>query len=120
MRKVFYSFVPLIFIFSLSLSAQTTGEIQRSEELLEKEKTLRGKLERKERVFIKKIVVEGTEAFSEEEIKEIVSPFEKKWLDKEEIEGILDLFKEAYKKKNLSPQFSYQIKKHQLKILIKE
>ncbi|MCM8779253.1 MAG: hypothetical protein NC898_03960 [Candidatus Omnitrophica bacterium] len=121
MKRVFSPILVLIFILPISSFAQTTGEIQRSEELLEKEKRLKERIERKENVFIKKIIVEGCRLLSEDEIKEIILPFQRKWLNKEEIKEILNLFKETYEKKNLSPpKISYQIKKHQLKIQIEE
>lgn len=96
------------------------GEIQRAEEILEKEKILREKLEKKEKIFIKKIIIEGASLISEEKLEEIILPFPRKWLSKEDIQQILEQILQAYKQKDKEPEISYQIRKRQLKILIKE
>lgn len=100
----------------------SVGEAIRSEEILEKEVILRKKLQQEEKVYIKRISVEGAGLLSEEEIEAIVSPFQKHWLTKIEIKQILTLITQVYGLKSPSGEpakISYQIKGKELKIEVK-
>lgn len=100
----------------------SVGEAIRSEEILEKEAILRKKLQEQEKVYIKRIIVEGADTLSEDEIEAIVSPFQKHWLTKDEIKQILTLIAQAYARKNPPlepPKISYQIKGKELKIKLR-
>lgn len=101
----------------------TPAQIERSQEILEEEKIIRDKLEKEEKVYIKKIIVKGVTLLSQAQIKEIISPFQKHWLTKEDIQQILDLLEKAYINNgygNKVKGISYQIKKRVLGIQIEE
>lgn len=122
-----YFFCILTLFFSLSFNnlcfAQSVSQIEKSQQDLEKERALRAKIEQEEKVFVKKIIIEGATLISAERIKEIILPFQKRWLSKEEILQILHSLTAAYKEKGYSDQpakISYQIKKASLKIKIEE
>ncbi|MCX7661198.1 MAG: hypothetical protein N2Z79_00765 [Candidatus Omnitrophica bacterium] len=115
----------LLFVISLCLSFSSfsqvpTAEIQRQQELLEKERELRKRIDKEPRIFIKKIILKGVSLLSEEEYKKIILPFQKRWLTKEDIQQILEKLSEVYKQKKSIPEIVYQIKRNQLLILIKE
>lgn len=114
-------FICALFIYSY---AQTTaGQIQRQEELLRQEEKLRERIQEEARVYIKKIMVEGASLLSEEEIKEITSSFQKRWLTKEDIQQVMESLKQAYKDKGYTGEplkISYQIKQRSLIIRVEE
>ena len=105
--------------------AQTsaTGQIQRSQEVLQNDKTLRNRIEEEEKVFIKNILVEGANSISEDRIKEITRPFQKRWLTKKDILQVLDSIKQAYLQEGYAGQpadISYAVKGKVLKIRVEE
>jgi len=109
----------LTLFFSLTFNnlcfAQPVSQIERSQEILEQEKILREKIEQEEKVFIKKIIVKGTTQVSEEQIKEIILPYQKKWLTKNDIQCLIDSFKECYQKQVQEiPAISYKIEGRKL------
>lgn len=122
-----------IFLFFLSLilgsksissaQAPSLSQIERSQEILDKEKILREKFEKGEKVFIKKIIVQGVTLLTGDEIKETILRFEKRWLTEEDIQQILGLIQQAYGQKGYKNQLtkiSYQIKKKCLIIRVEE
>lgn len=101
----------------------TAGELLKSQEALEKEHSIRKRIERHEKIFIEKIIVEGVKLVAQEKIREITFPFEKKWLSKEDIRQILSLIQGAYRDKGYAlseNKISHKIKKPRLIIKIKE
>lgn len=123
MKKIFI-FLFLILSFSCLGFAQTTpAQLQRSQEILEKERALKDKLEKGEKVYIKKIIVKGATLLNQEQIKEIILPFQKHWLTKNDIQQILALIERAYINNGYATKLkgiSYQIKKRILEIQIEE
>ena len=110
-------------LFNLCFSQTSTSEIQRAQEMLEKEEALRKKLEVPEKAFVKKIVIEGVTLLSDEEITEITSPFIKRWLTEEDFQQIEELIIQAYEEKGFIEQpaeISHQIKKKSLIIKVVE
>lgn len=117
----------LFFIFTLYnlcfAQAPTVSQIERTQELTEKEEAVRNKLEEEEKVLIKKIIVHGATSLSKDQIREIVLPFQNHWLSKKDIQVIISLLKAAYNQKGYNNQpakISFEIKKHSLKIQIEE
>ncbi len=119
----------LIFFICLPFKAicfaepPSAGQIERAQEILQKEDILRNKLEKEEKIYIKKIIVKGVTLLDEDKIKEIILPFQKHWLNKTDIQQILDIIGQAYKQKGytgLPLRIYSQIKKNCLKIEIKE
>lgn len=101
----------------------TPSQVQRTHEILEKEKALREKIEKEEKVFIKRIVVEGASLLSKDEIDKIILPFQRHWLSKEDIQQIINLLIQTYNQKGYDASkvnISYEIKKRQLIIEINE
>ncbi len=120
MKRYFSVLFLASFLFSITavtLVAQQPAKEERMERELEKEKALRERLEKKpekpevkeekpsevvppakeEKVFIKKIVVVGATLFKEEQIREIVSPYENKELTFSEMQKVADLITEFYR-----------------------
>ena len=124
--------LPILLLFLLFLwfgteiacfAQVSTGQILKSEEILQKEEALRKKLKEQEKVYIKKIIVEGTSLLTDEEIKAVISPFQKHWLTKEDIQQILSLLRQVYAQKGYigeSVRVSYQVERKQLKIKVEE
>jgi len=101
----------------------SASKIERSQEILEKEKILRERLEKGEKIFIKKIIVVGIASIDKNEMKKMISPFKNRWLSKDEIQGLIYSIKAAYEQSGYSgglPNISYQINKNTLKIIIIE
>ena len=97
------------------------SQIQRTQEILKKEEALREKLNQQEKAFIKKIIVEGVLLLDEEQVKEIILPFQKRWLTEDDINQIIDSLKQLYSQQTKqTPEITYQIKKRNLKITVKE
>lgn len=113
-----------IILENISLAAPTSvGQIQRSQEILEEEKRMTDKLTKEEKFLIKKIVVEGASLLSEDQIKEIILPFQDKWLSKTDIKEILYSINQAYRQNGYDKQpssISYEIKEGSLEIEVKE
>lgn len=121
----------ILFILGLTVSPKKTcfaevhpaGEIERTQEILEKERALREKIEKEERFFIKRITVEGVTLLSAEEIKELILPFQRRWLSQIEMQQILDALTATYHQKGHPDQpekISFQIKRGSLKIKAEE
>ena len=110
------SFVNICFAQDIPAS-----QIQRTQEILEEEEELREKLNKQEKVFINKIIVEGVLLLDEEEVKDIVLPFQKRWLTEDDINPIIDSLKQLYNQQTKqTPEITYQIKGRNLKITVKE
>jgi len=119
-----YLFLLLIFFIQYPGFAQTSvSQMQRAQDMLEKERALSQKLEEPQKIYIKKIMVEGALLLSADEVKRIVSAFEKRWLTKLDIERILEALKQSYKDKGYTGEplkISYQIKQKSLIIRVEE
>ena len=116
-----------ILFFCLSLTnncfAQDipVSQIERTQEILEKEEALREKLNKQDKMFIKKIVVEDALLLGEEQVEEIILPFQKRWLTKDDINQIIDSLKQLYiRQTKQTPEITYQIKGRNLEIYVKE
>jgi len=112
---VFFIFGNLVGIcFSASVSA---GTIERSQEILKEDKTLRQRIEENEKFFIKKVTLKGISKISEEEVQEIIVPFQGQWMTKDDIQQLIDLVKSAYAKKGVKTDklnVNYEIKERNL------
>lgn len=116
-------FILSLFVLSNFSFAQGTSasQIQRSQEILEKEEALLNKIEGSEQFFIRKIIVKGASSLAKDKIREIILPFQKKWLNRGQILQIFELLKQAYSRMGKPmPEISHRIKKHILEIKIKE
>lgn len=125
MKKILIFVFFFIFgILNFCFAQATPSQIERMEEVLREQEALRKKIEEPEKIYIKKIIIEGVTLLSESEIKDIIAPFQKRWLTKEDIREILELIKQVYKEKGYSEELikiSYRvIKNRQLKIKVEE
>ena len=121
MKKITILFFCLSFVNICFAQDVPVSQIERTQEVLEKEEALREKLNQQEKVFINKIIVEGALLLDEEQVKEIILPFQKRWLTKDDINQIINSLKQLYSQKTKqTPEITYQIKKHNLTINIKE
>lgn len=100
----------------------TAAQIQRSQELLNKEQELKNKIEQGDSVFIDKILIKGVTLLTQDEVKDIIKPFQKKRsLKKDDIQQIIDAFTQAYYERGYFTQFkdiSYTIKNKTLEIRV--
>jgi len=122
--KIIFIFM-LFFIFNYSFAQVQTplSQIERSQELIDKEEGLRNKIEAPEKIYIEEITFEGASLLAEKEIKNLALPYEKKWLTKDDISQIINGLNELYRNKGLTGQLSdvsYQIKDKRLIIEVKE
>lgn len=125
--KLGYKNVVLLIIGLLSVKAASyatepvTGtEVLRSQELILEEKSLRDKVI-DYKVFIKKIIIKGADLLSQDKIKKIILPFEKKWLTKYDIQTIEDLIRQAYNKQGIPEEklkLSSKVEKNILEITL--
>ncbi|MFC1804284.1 POTRA domain-containing protein [Candidatus Omnitrophota bacterium] len=109
--------------FSVCFAQVTAGSIQRSEELIEKEKELRQKVEVPSKVFPIKFMVEGASLLTAEEIMEIASAYRNRWLGEKEVNELFDLIRKAYEEKGFSGQpqeISYRMRSKYFMVLIVE
>ena len=126
MKKILVIVLAILFLKTAArdfcLAQTSASEMQRTQEILEKEKTLREQLAKPEKFYVKKIIVQGSKLLLEEEIEYLISPFQKHWLTKQNIQQLLNIIKEAYKQKGAGQpaDISYQIKNKCLKIIVEE
>ena len=72
-------------------------------------------------MFIKKIIVEGVLLLNEDQVKEIILPFQKRWLTEDDIQQVIGSLKQLYSEQTKQvPTITYQIKGRNLKINIEE
>ena len=119
----FLLFAILSLSYNFSFAWAPAGEIERAEEILEKERILRKRLKKTKKFFVRKIVVEGVSLLESEEIENIILPFQKHWFTEREILEIMDLITQAYEEKEyqkVDVEVSYQVKGDTLFIQIKE
>ena len=101
----------------------SASQIERSEENLQKEELLREKLSQEEKIFIKKIAVKGASLITEDRIKEIILPYQGKWLIKKDIQQIMEFIQQEYKNKGnigMLNKISYRIHNKNLIIEVTE
>ncbi|MCM8787845.1 MAG: hypothetical protein NC935_07355 [Candidatus Omnitrophica bacterium] len=128
MRILFISGLEII-LFSLFFKfysfAQhpSASQIERTHQILKEEQTLQEKLQKEDKVFIKKIIIKGISLLTEDEIKKMILSFQKHWLSKTEAQQILEEIKQVYAQKGYKNQLlkiSFKIKKNYLIIEVKE
>lgn len=123
-RKLIFLLFFIFANFNGALAQPTIGQIEKTQQDLEKEQTLRREVEKGRKVYIKKIIVKGVTFLSEDEIKKIIQPFKNHWLTQSEINLILDSLVNAYQKKGYPgklPRISFQEKeRHRLEIKVEE
>lgn len=104
--------------------AQTapTAAIERSQEILEQDKALREQIEKGQKTFITKIIVQGVTLLAEDQIREIITPLQDHWLTRGEIQAALDSLKDTYARNGYPgpAEVSYQVKGGSLTIKVQE
>ena len=112
----------LILIFSYPAVScaeiPSASQLERARESLEKERITQEILEQAGKIYIQRIIVEGVTLLGDQEVRQIASSYEEEWLDREDIQQILDTFKQAYAEKGYEISVSYKIKKETLEISI--
>lgn len=110
---------------------EEVSKIQRSEELLQKDRQLREMLQKEKKqpqiqqeIFIKRIKVIGVTLLSKEKISKIISSFENQRLSLNQIQELVQEVLDAYQERGYCFASSYQpllrVKKDILMIKIKE
>jgi len=100
----------------------TPAQIIRSEELIQQDEAWRKKI-KEDRFYISKILVKGVRALSEKDLREILVPFEKKWLTAYDIQEIIDRISDAYEENGIFKEeleIDFEVKKKVLEITVKE
>ncbi|MFA5117522.1 MAG: ShlB/FhaC/HecB family hemolysin secretion/activation protein [Candidatus Omnitrophota bacterium] len=117
----------IVFLFPALTLAQEVEKFQQEQRQLEEEKLLRERIEEKkeepvieepppeiraplaagEKVLIKKINVTGVTLIPEQEIQGIISPFENKEIGLEEMQKVVDLITDAYRKRGYVTSRAY-------------
>ena len=123
-KAAFLILISLLCSFNLSFSqAPSIGQIEKTQQDIEMEKTLRTEAEKGKKSFIKNIEVKGASLITADQIKEIILPFKNHWLTGNDINLILNSIASAYKQKGYEGQpekISFQIKKGLLEITVEE
>lgn len=123
-KKVIFFILPLIlFLPKILFSEINASQVERSQELIQKNEELRKQIESEPRVYIKQVIITGSSQLSEVELSEITSLFQKKWFLKKELPGIADYLSQVYKKKGIpesSFKINYQLKGGILNIQVEE
>jgi len=108
---------------SCQAQGPSVSQIEKSRQDLEMDRALRIEVEKGKKVFIKKVIVKGATLITEEQLKEIILPFNNHWLTQADINLILDSIAGAYTQKGYAGQparASFQIKYGFLEISIEE
>ncbi|MGE5197115.1 MAG: hypothetical protein ACM3IL_01250, partial [Deltaproteobacteria bacterium] len=90
-NKIILPLFIILCLCSSSFAQPSASQIERSQELLDREQALRQELEKGEKTLIKKIIVKGVRKLTKKQIRQIVAPFQKHWLTKKDFEEIIDL-----------------------------
>jgi len=83
----------LIFCFAaygLSFAAPNASQVQRSIELIDQEEAFRSRFEQGEKLFIKEIEVKANVYIDKKSIKEIVLPYENRWISKDDLNRLIE------------------------------
>ena len=126
-KKLKYCATFLLFCFygqgtGLALNAPTAS-IERSQELIEKDRQLRNEIQMNNKVFIKKIIVQGNILPKKEIIDEINDSFKNHWLSKEDMDNLIDLIRQDCIKNGYpenSFKITYRVYKSTLKVRIED
>jgi len=99
------------------------GQIEKTQQDLEMERALRTEVEMGKKVFVKKIIIRGATLITEDQLKQIILPFEKHWLNGNDIKIIIDAIAADYKQNGYEGQpfkVSSDVKNGVLEINIEE
>ncbi len=125
MKKVaflilFYFTLHPVFAFA---QTEIPSQIERTQQILQKEEALKEKINKPEKKLVKTIQVSGVTLVSIDKIQSIILPFQNRWLTEPEVESILASIKMLYEKTgfpNQPAEVSYKIEKHNLNIQVLE
>jgi len=115
----------LLMFNSVAYSSQneSASTIARSQEMIEKEASLRENINKNDKIYLKKAVIKGATLIDKEKIKETLRPFKNCWVSKYDIQLIIDSISAIYQEKGCSEKIegiSYKIDRNILNISVKE
>jgi outer membrane protein assembly factor BamA len=116
----------LLNLFSFTFAqypAPNAEEIQRSQELIDKETMMLERIQKGDKFFIKKILIDGFTLISKTELKDIIIAYQGRWLTKDDLGKLDEEIKQVYRKKGYTTQpkdISYHIKGKILEIYIED
>ncbi len=122
-NSLVFNLVLILCPIAVCFGQSSTSQALRTEEILGKERALRQELQKPEKFYIKEIIVRGPECLSGQKLEAIILPFKRHWLTKDNIEQLVASLRQAYAEKNCvagSSEISYQIKKRNLIITVKQ
>jgi len=102
---------------------ESASTIARSQEMIEKEASLRENINKNDKIYLKKVVIKGATLIDREKIREVLRPFKNCWVSKDDVQLIIDSISSIYQEKRLSEKIdgvSYKINKNILNISVKE
>lgn len=101
----------------------SASQVEQSRQEIERQEALAEKIRGEEKIYVKKITVKGVILLTHEEMRDIVSLYQKHWLTRREIGAIMEDIKAAYRQRGFKDQpagISYQLKKSSLQIDVDE
>jgi len=108
------------FIFKTCLAQDITpAQIERSQEIIQKEQALRQKIQEPQKVFVKEIILPQGCLIPAKEIEQITANFIGYWHSQKEIQELLDILSQAYQRAyslSKAPQTTYILDKGKLRI----
>lgn len=125
--KLYGALAAFLFLMFNSVAYSSQNEsastIARSQEMIEKEESLRENINKNEKMYLKKIAITGATLIDKEKIKEALRPFKNCWISKDDIQLIIDSISAIYQEKGYSEKIegiSYKINRNILNIAVKE
>ena len=108
-----------IFILTLNTRAYAQGvsQVERSQEIIEKDRILKKRIET-EMFFIKDIILEGEDLVPQDKIEEITSGFKNRALSLSDISLIIDLLRQLYAQEGFDVDISYNIEGEILRLKV--
>ena len=104
LRLTFMAFVLIsIACYSNCLAGSNSpADIERTMELINKDKELMGRMGKEMKVFIKEIIVTGVVSFTPDQIRKITAPYENRWLTIQDIGQVKKSIRKLYREKNFA------------------
>ena len=115
----------LLLSANLAYASQDTSMsvITKSQEMINDEKAIRERIDKDEKMLLKKAVIKGITLVGKEKITEILQPFKNHWISKDDIQAIIGSIADIYREEGRFERIegiSYKVNKNTLDIKVKE
>jgi len=101
----------------------SASSITRTNEMIEKDRSLRENITKDEKMLLKKVILTGITLVDKERIREVLKPFRNHWISKSDIQLIIDSVLAIYKDQGYGARISsisYRVNRAVLYITIEE